>query len=245
MRLRVLTYNIHHGVGMDRRLDLERIARVIAGSGADLVALQEVDRHFAPRSGFVDQAGWLGDRLGMHHAYGGSLDLDPDEPDRPRRQYGNALLSRHPIEECGTTLLPRCEVSRNPEDRSLLSGQLRAGEVTVRVYTTHLHQSTQQGRLRQARRVRELIGAPAEPVILLGDFNAAPGTEEVREIGRGLRDAWREAGRWGRGHTFPAIWPRIRIDYVMASARFAVTGARVPRTRASDHRPVVVDLQLG
>ncbi|MGH3716196.1 MAG: endonuclease/exonuclease/phosphatase family protein, partial [Micromonosporaceae bacterium] len=241
MRLRVMTYNIHHGVGMDRRLDLTRIARTISESGAELVALQEVDRHFGSRSEFADQAGWLAERLSMDVAYGSSLDLDPGQPERPRRQYGNALLCRYPIAEPATRLLPRCEASRNPEERSLLTGRITVAGTPIWVHNTHLHQSTRQGRLTQARTVRELIGSPSDPVILCGDFNAAPDTTEVREIGRGLVDAWTRAGN-GPGYTFSAQLPRIRIDYVLTSPELTATGARVLDTRASDHRPVVVEL---
>lgn len=243
MRLRVMTYNIQHGVGMDRRLDLERIAAAIAESGAELVALQEVDRHFGQRSGFADQAGWLAERLSMDHAYGCSLDLAPGGADRPRRQYGNALLSRYPIDEPSTTLLPRSELAGNPEDRCLLTGRIQLAGTPIRIHNTHLHQSTPQGRLTQARRVRELIGTAPEPVILCGDFNAAPDTEEVREIGRGLIDAWSRAGR-GRGHTFNARAPRIRIDYVLTSPELVATAATVLDTPASDHRPVLAELEL-
>lgn len=243
MRLRVMTYNIHHGVGMDRRLDLERIARTIAESGAELVALQEVDRCFGARSGFVDQAAWLAERLSMDHAYGASLDLAPGAPERPRRQYGNALLCRYPIDERATALLPRCEVSRDPEDRTLLTGRITVGGTPLWVHNTHLHHRTSQARVAQARRVREVIGSPEAPVILCGDLNAAPETPEVRQIGRGLVDAWARAGRGG-GRTFNARLPVVRIDYVFSSPELVATNATVLNTKGSDHRPVVVDLSL-
>jgi endonuclease/exonuclease/phosphatase family metal-dependent hydrolase len=71
--LRVMCFNIHHGVGLDGRLDLERIARVAESQAAEVVGLQEVDRHFSTRSDFVDQARWLADRLSMHVVFGANL----------------------------------------------------------------------------------------------------------------------------------------------------------------------------
>lgn len=50
----VASYDIHHGVGVDDRLDLDRIAEQIRTSGADIIGLQEVDRHWSSRSDFVD-----------------------------------------------------------------------------------------------------------------------------------------------------------------------------------------------
>lgn len=71
--LRVLSYNIHHGEGVDGKFDLERIAKVIQSVNPDLVALQEVDRN-TTRASDVDQAQELAELTGMHMAYGKALD---------------------------------------------------------------------------------------------------------------------------------------------------------------------------
>ena len=102
----VATYNIHSGVGADGVLDLERLGRVLEETGAEVVALQEVDR-CREDSGHVDQAAWFAERLGMEMAFGANLDLDPPAAGQRRRQYGTALLSRHPIASHGNTPLPR------------------------------------------------------------------------------------------------------------------------------------------
>ncbi len=86
-QLTVLSYNLHHGVGVDGALDLDRVAAVIRDSGADVVALQEVDRHWSARSEFVDQAAVLADKLGMHHAYGANLDRDQPAPERAKLEH--------------------------------------------------------------------------------------------------------------------------------------------------------------
>jgi endonuclease/exonuclease/phosphatase family metal-dependent hydrolase len=85
-RLTVVTYNIHHGAGVDGVVDLERIAEVLISATADVIALQEVDRHWSSRSGWVDQPVWFAERLDKHMVYGANLDLDPLEPGQPRRQ---------------------------------------------------------------------------------------------------------------------------------------------------------------
>ena len=95
--VKVLTYNIAHGAGHDGRLDLDRIAAVIRRSGADVVALQEVDKHWDSRSDFVDQAAVLGEKLNMRVRFAPIYSLDPPEPGKPRREYGLAILSRYPI----------------------------------------------------------------------------------------------------------------------------------------------------
>jgi len=105
--VRAMSFNIHHGVGIDDRLDLQRIADVVNTEDADIVGLQEVDRYWSARSDFVDQASWLARALNMHVVYGANLDLDPSTPDAPRRQYCTAILSDAPILEWDNTYLPR------------------------------------------------------------------------------------------------------------------------------------------
>ena len=111
-----MTFNIHHGVGTDRRLDLSRTANVIRAAVADVVGLQEVDRHFGARSDFVDQATWLAEDLGMDVVFGANLDLDPLVAGQPRRQYGTAILSAHPILDWENTHLPRFD-DHEPRNR--------------------------------------------------------------------------------------------------------------------------------
>ncbi|MGV9770462.1 endonuclease/exonuclease/phosphatase family protein [Streptosporangium sp. NPDC003464] len=236
--LRVATFNIHHGRGPDGRLDLRRVADVIRGGQADVAGLQEVDRHYSERSEFVDQATWLAAELGMDVAYGANLDLDPPAPGDPRRQYGTAILSRFPIRDSGNTSLPGFPGS---EQRGLLRATIVVHGVPVRICTTHLQDDDAAERLEQARAVQALIAGRQGPVILTGDFNALPGTPEIRVLAPSLRDSWSQAGA-GAGHTYPATGSRI--DYVFASPEVEVRSATVVAGDASDHLPVFVDVLL-
>lgn len=242
--MRVLTFNIHHGVGLDGVLDLERTARVIEGADADVVALQEVDRHFGPRSGHVDQAGWLGDRLGLGVAYGPVVDRGPVDaaaPGGPRRQYGIALLSRFRIARPRNVLLPS---PHGGEQRGLLSAHVEADGVVVRLLCTHLQVRSRAERLAQARAVAASVAAGDGPAVVMGDLNARPGAPEIAPLIDSLVDAWITAGE-GDGHTFDAAEPYARIDYVLISPGVVATQATVLVTNASDHRPVMADLAIG
>ena len=171
--IRVMAYNIHHGQGVDDRLDLARITAEIRDSGADIAGLQEVDRHWSERSDFADQAAELARELAMHVVYGANLELDPLQPGEPRRQYGNAILSNAPIYGWRNILLPR---SGNLEQRGLLEALVTVRRVPVRVFTTHLQHNSQQERIAQIVAIREVIGMAQKPVILVGDLNARPDT---------------------------------------------------------------------
>lgn len=242
--LKVMTFNIHHGAGADDLVDLARIAQVVQDSGADVVGLQEVDRHFGARSDFVDQASWLARALNMHLVYGANLDLDPLSPDQPRRQYGTAILSHAPILDWDNTYLPRFG---NHEQRGLLRARINVRGVPVQVYNTHLQHNDAAERLAQAQAITQLIGTPDESVVLLGDLNATPAAPEIRALVETLVDAWEAAGL-GAGYTYPSEDPDRRIDYIMQSDDVVVRTVAVVTTplatSASDHLPVVADVAL-
>lgn len=238
--LSVATFNIHHGVGLDNVLDLERIAATVESTGAEVVGLQEVDVHFGERSNFVDQATWLADRLGMYVVFGANLDLDPLTPGAPRRQYGTAVLSEHRISEWTNTLLPRPE---GGEQRGLLEARIRVRGLPVRVFDTHLQHNSQVERLAQIAAIRDILAGTDESVVVLGDLNATPDSPEIASLTEDLVDAWVTAGV-GDGYTYDAVTPHARIDYVMSSGDVVARTAAVVTTDAADHLPVVVDLGL-
>jgi endonuclease/exonuclease/phosphatase family metal-dependent hydrolase len=237
--VRALTFNIHHGVGLDGVHDLERVARVIDGAAADLVALQEVDRHLSPRSGYLDQAGWLADRLGLDMAYGPVVDLGPaaEGPDEARRQYGIALLSRLPLREPRNLLLTR---PRGGEQRGLLGAVVDVDGRAVRAFCTHLQHRSRTERLAQSTQIAESMAAGTGPIVMMGDLNARPGEPEIAPLIDILDDAWVVAGD-GAGFTFDTSSPYARIDYILTS-ELAARSAEVLPTDASDHLAVVAEL---
>ncbi|MEV6551017.1 endonuclease/exonuclease/phosphatase family protein [Streptomyces sp. NPDC051597] len=238
--LTVLTYNIHHGADSDNALALDRIAAVVKDSGADVVGLQEVDRHYDARSDFVDQASWLAERLGMQVAYGANLSLDPPRAGAPRREYGTAILSRFPVVAAHNTPLPR---PRQGEQRGLLEADIDVNGTAVRVLNTHLEHTSQTERLAQADAVGNVVKSSSRPTLLMGDLNAPPAAGEVGVLTRILADTWRKAGE-GAGYTFDVRNPRKRIDYVLASSTVAPQQARVLDSEASDHLPLRVEVTL-
>jgi endonuclease/exonuclease/phosphatase family metal-dependent hydrolase len=238
--LDVVTFNIHHGADGAEQLDLERIAREIAATGADVAALQEVDRHWSARSALVDQAGWLAKRLRMHVAYAANLDLDPLEPGQPRRQYGTAILSDFPIHEWRNTLLPR---PLGGEQRGLLETVINLRGIRVRVANTHLQHNSDVERAAQTARIAELLAGSPEPVVLMGDLNATPEAPELVPLMTRYQDAWPLGGD-GPGFTIPPELPTRRIDYVLTTPGIGVDSAAVVNTLASDHLPVVAELRV-
>lgn len=240
--VRVLTYNIRSGNG-----DLQRTAETIRGFAPDIAGLQEVDVNWAERSGFEDQARKLGELLGMHVRFAPIYVLPAADPSRPVRQFGLALLSRHPITAWTNDTLTRLSTqARDPVPApapGLLEATIDVNGVALRVFNTHLdYRADPRVREQQVREMLTYIGDPAGPTLVLGDLNAAPEAPELQPLLRRLRDIWRSKAE--PGFTYPADKPVKRIDYVLASHHFRVRSASVPATEVSDHRPVLVDLLL-
>lgn len=238
--LKVATYNIHHAQGADGVLDLERVAQVLEDSGAEVIALQEVDRFWSERSGYADQAEWLGRRLGMHMVYGKNLQADPAAPGLPDAQYGTAILSKYPIRDWSNTALPKFPAG---EQRGLLQADIKVRGVSVRVLGTHLQHNNSDERLAQIDAILGITSADPRPTVLLGDMNAEPDSAEHAKLVTEYTDAWQAVGT-GPGYTFDADDPKGRIDYVFTRGGATPRAATVPSTLASDHLPVVVDLVL-
>jgi endonuclease/exonuclease/phosphatase family metal-dependent hydrolase len=233
--LRVLTYNLHHGEGTDQKLDLPRLARVIADAKPDLVALQEVDQK-TQRTKQVDQPAEYGRLTGLHAVFGRSMDYQGGG-------YGNAVLSRWPIEQHQVHPLPS---SPGREPRSVLVVTTKPdGLPTLRFASTHLdHIRDATDRLAQATRLNELFAGAnaAEPIVLAGDFNATPEKPEIKT----LLGRWTDAAAGSAQPTVPAGTPRSRIDYILlrpAGAWKIVSATVLEEPVASDHRPVLVVLE--
>jgi endonuclease/exonuclease/phosphatase family metal-dependent hydrolase len=151
------SYNIQFGRGRDGCCDLERIAAELAG--ADVIALQEVERHWR-RSGRVDQPAELARLLGCEHwTYGPGVDLHldappPGAPPGARRQFGNLLLARNPLLWTRNHLLPK-HASTGPLSlqRSALEAAVDTPAGAMRVYSVHLTHLSPRTRLPQVERL--------------------------------------------------------------------------------------------
>lgn len=228
--LRVLTYNLHHGEGLDKKIDLERIAKLIRESKADLVALQEVDRN-VKRSGGVDQPAKLAELTGMKAVFEKNIDLQGG-------QYGNAVLSRLPVQKHENHHLPLL----SKEQRGLLEVLVTIGPRKLIFCATHFNEKPDSEEQKASvAMLKDFVEKRAgTPMILGGDFNATPKTRTVTDLSRFLMSAMPADSK--DLFTFPADKPDRLIDYVFYTPKTGLrcTEARVlPEPVASDHRPVL------
>ena len=240
---RLLTYNVHRCVGVDRQLDPGRIAAVIADLEPDIVCLQELDVGRA-RTGGVDQAHAIAQSLDMSFQFHPAMRVE-------KELYGDAILTRLPEQLVRADALPTLSGLRGLEPRGALWSLIEVNGVEVNVINTHLGLVPREQRLQAMALIgKEWAGSPRlqGPVIVTGDFNATSITRPYQILTRKLDDAQRRLGLKPSLKTFPSGFPAIRIDHCFVSDDIRVTGARTgtsPLARmASDHLPLVIDFEV-
>ncbi|MCJ1909710.1 endonuclease/exonuclease/phosphatase family protein [Planococcus ruber] len=251
--LKVMSFNIAHGMGMDNRVDLERIAYIIEQSETEVIGLQELDRYFDERSSFIDQVEWLSKRLGMYAAFGANLDFEPLEAERPRRQYGNAVFSKYPIKYVENHLLTEVESPFAPsEQRGILEAVIEVDGTYLSFYNTHLSLKEEQLQL-NVDEILSIMDKSQFPKVLTGDFNANPEQPQLNRFRNALNDVFADVEE-GKSFTYPAphqdgsdgvmLKPITRIDYIWTDSAMPPKQASVIETSASDHLPIVAELVL-
>jgi endonuclease/exonuclease/phosphatase family metal-dependent hydrolase len=233
---RAMTYNIHHGEGLDRKVDLQRIADLIKREQADIVALQEVDKG-VQRTGQRDCPAELAALTGMTCVFSNNYPFQGGE-------YGNAVLTRFPVQHWSNR---HYKMLRPGEPRGLLQVVLDVHGRELVFLDTHLDpRGDDAERWFSSAELEEAIQPyRGQPMILCGDFNDIPDSRTCKKLAQEFTDTWVAAGA-GDGFTIPAEKPRKRIDYIWTSKDPAIQALKVwvPESEASDHRPVVAEFKL-
>ncbi|MGN7468632.1 endonuclease/exonuclease/phosphatase family protein [Brevibacillus sp. SAFN-007a] len=218
--LRAISYNIHSGRDLWWRKRLPQMADTLSAWKPDIVGLQEV--HQNAKYGY--QASFLAEQLGYHLAFAPSIPLG-------NGHYGNALLSRYPLESVQTVALPA-----KREQRTLLQATFRWGGKSISVWVTHCSLN-QTSRTAQLQFLSALLSRHrAAPVLLMGDFNATDVS-----FAPVLQDCAVVCGQ-EKKHTLPAF--RRRLDYIFASSHWDIQQYAVLPVTWSDHVPIIVDARL-
>lgn len=240
---RLLTYNVHRCVGTDRRLDVARVAAVIAEHEPDIVCLQELDVGRA-RTGHVDQAEAIARDLAMTFHFNAAMRIEAEE-------YGDAILTLRPERLVKSGALPTVRGVPGLEPRGALWAAIEFDGIALNVINTHLGLVPREQRLQAAALVGAGWAGHPEckgPIILTGDFNATSMTRPYKTLTRHLADAQRLLGLRPSVKTFPSTFPTIRIDHAFVTPDIVPTRIWAPRSplarAASDHLPLVMDFEI-
>ncbi len=234
MDLRIVTYNIHRGRGLDRRTRPERIAEVLQALNADVIALQEV---IGPGRSSAGHAETIGAALGMGWIMGPVRELR-------QHQFGNMILSRFPMWNHAQHDLSW----QTCEPRGTQRVAVDVGEGTLQVYNAHLGTALLERRY-QATKLAAWVHDRRTPTpkILLGDFN-----EWSRTLaGDILAERLNSIDLFPflkRRRTYPGFFPLLHLDHIYYAGNITVRDVSLPRTRlamlASDHLPLVADITV-
>jgi len=232
--LKVMSYNIHYGRGMDEKYDLERIAKVIAKENPDLVGLQEI--------GDSVMAAKLGELTGMKFVFGPSLEK--------MSGYGDAILSKYPFTWGGNYSIPSASSSRYQAmavDADL--SEIYEKGTTIRFINTHLDWlktlGSEAARLAAVDVIEEgFFGSCALPAILAGDLNSTPESGTLSKL---KTNGWINESMGKALYSIRSSNPTKQIDFVLfrPQHKWKVTDVNVlDEPEASDHLPIVMTLML-
>ncbi|MFS0752081.1 endonuclease/exonuclease/phosphatase family protein [Oceanobacillus sp. 1P07AA] len=245
--LKVGTFNVAAGTGLDGEYDVDRLADTINELDVDIIGLQEVDVHWGYRSNFDHMMEELASRLEMEYYFAPIYDLEPVNQGEPNRKYGVGVLSKYPIVEAENRNITRLSTQvPNPAptlEPGFLQAKINVEGAEVMFYVTHLD-------YRGDPTIREMQVADMQGImsegnynILVGDMNARPNATEISPLFSDFIDAWDLNDT--DGETFPAHNPDRRIDYIFASKRMEVHTSEVKKGgQASDHLPVIAEIEV-
>lgn len=241
--IRVLTFNIGSGRDMEGYIDLPATAELIMQADADIIGLQEVDRHFSSRSRFEDQVNWLAEQLNMYAAYGPNINWLATEEGQPNRQYGNAVFSKYPIVSYKNHLLTSFPNEQGiNEPRGVLETAIDLDGTPIAFLNTHLSLNEQE----QNVGVEELLEVTEQlvtPIIIVGDFNMAPHERPMKRLLSCFRPALNPDMH------YPTTYSRdaergTRLDYILSDSHWEPKLVAVLPTEVSDHFPVLAEMEL-
>lgn len=237
MELRVMTFNIQHGLRYPQQdaIDLKRMADAIRQCGADIVGLNEV-RGDGGTEEYQAQAQIIAGYLGFYYYFAPALIMQDGGP------YGNALLSRYPIVSAEKIMIEDPLVKDEDtyyETRCVIHGQVDvAGGLDVFVSHFGLAKAEQRNAVKTVTR---LVKNASRPCVFMGDLNMVPSDPILDPLYDLLTDT---AARDGSQMTWIADKPDRKLDYIFVKGDIAVKHFEVPELIASDHRPCIADLSI-
>lgn len=230
--VRVMSYNIRHGLGMDDNIDLNRTISVIQEASPDILILNEVDQG-QWRTLFQMQAKEIAEALTMKYFF---------SPTEGTTNYGNAVLSKMPIKDSFGVDLPVVEEGIRERGAAVII--TTAGTKEIMVIGTHLGLGGSAQLKAELNAVHDIYKNHDYPTIIGGDFNKIFSQISTTDpaLTRDLKSVNNEIGL--NLKTYPADAPKKQIDYILASSEFQTEGASVKSSQASDHLPIITELEL-
>ncbi|TXH20785.1 MAG: endonuclease/exonuclease/phosphatase [Chitinophagaceae bacterium] len=234
--IKVMSYNVHHCNPPDQKnkIDVDAIAAVIKAQNADVVALQEIDVNTG-RSGKINQAELLAKKASYPSFYfAKAMDFDGG-------QYGLLILSKHPLTNMQTIMLPRTDPKKDePRVLALATVNLANGK-SFQFGSTHLEAYNKASRLQQIQKIQQVASQSNIPFIVAGDFNDVAGKEVINILDQSFTRTCQTCP-----NTFDEEGESGAIDFIAfkKGSPFEVKSHQVLSTiKTSDHFPLTAILK--
>jgi endonuclease/exonuclease/phosphatase family metal-dependent hydrolase len=241
-RLRIMTYNVHSCIGLDGKNSPERIARIIARTRPDVVALQELD-HGKKRTSKQDQARLIAKALEMNYHYHPVLNVKSEK-------YGDAILSRFPIKSVKTYNLPKPARMKWLEQRGAIKITIKLGPKNITIINTHLGLTAPEKIIQVKYLAQNIVkNANENYIILCGDFNFSQSSSFHKD----LSEFFSPQDKYPRLKntkikTWPCTYPIAAIDHFFYSKNIKLLEINSPKEDlvriASDHIPLIADFDI-
>ncbi len=238
MKLRLMSFNTQHFLGyMTRKIDFKAAANLVSDLGADIIGLQEIRSRGTDVNEYDDQTGRMCELTGFYGYFAEAIKFGGTEP------YGNALLSRYPIKNARTVMIPDPEVRAYKgyyETRCVLKAEIDVpGGLTVLVTHFGLNPDEQENAVKT---LAGLIGNGR--TVLMGDLNVLPDDPVLLPIRERMYDTAQSFSSLESGLSFPSDRPDRKIDYIFTTKDIKVLKAEIPAAAVSDHRPYIADAEI-
>lgn len=236
MQVRLMSYNTQHCLNyVTREIDFDIMTETIKNCKADIIGMQEMRNIGQDEKEYKDQAGIIAKELGFNYYFAEAIKFRGVNP------YGNALISRYPILEAETIMIPDPDPKtgdRYYETRCVLKAKLDVGG-GLWVIVTHIGLNDDEA----VNAVKTIMdNLEGERCVLMGDFNMQPENPIFNPIKEAMFDT--SSLIEGEIFSFPSDKPKIKIDYIFTSNDLKVLSADIPQVVSSDHCPHLADIDL-
>ena len=237
-KMRIMTFNIQHCLDYQNdKIDIDLFVDSIKEINPDICGLNEV-RGEGPLEGYTDQTNALGDGLRYNRYFAEAIKVEGTSP------YGNAFVTKYPIKSAETFAVPdpifKYEIGKY-ESRCVLKAVVDANGTDVMILVCHMGLALGE-RKNAVKTICRIIDETDMPLILMGDFNALPDSNELKPLFERLSDTDSSAEIKGK-FTFPSYKPNIKIDYIFYKNLKCVSVKTIEKV-ISDHYPIVAEFEI-
>jgi len=240
MNLRVMTFNIQHGLNFikllnkERIIDLDRVVQTIKDNNVDIVGLNEVYNDIEGKI-TNEQVIYLANKLGYdYYFFGQSITI------KGNIGYGNAIISKYPLSNFRVHKIDDPIIKDEDayyESRSIIECDLEVANSIIKVFVTHLGLAKSE----QKNGINKLLALiKNEKTILMGDFNMEENNDNIIELSKVIRNSSYLIERENKS-TYPSNNPNIKIDYIFTK-NLEVESSEIIDEIVSDHCPIILDI---